>query len=212
MNKLRIKVVFILLLLCIIGNTNILAQNSTFQQRIYEITECNDGIDNDGDGSIDYASDNGCLSWEDVSELIEITENTQAKEEPVVENVEIDNGINDGIQETLANIKNFFSNILGDLSDGNKPEDIDPNPTNINTDNSPNDNESNITADPTVVNRENVKEAKFNFLWEPLGKVLNGNNYNNDVELSKPIGMTLRAGVLAIISLGLIILRIKGKI
>lgn len=34
-----------------------------------KLTECNDGIDNDGDGLIDYPADPGCLSLSDTSEL-----------------------------------------------------------------------------------------------------------------------------------------------
>lgn len=41
---------------------------SNFRQKIYPITECNDGIDNDGDGGIDFASDPECTSWQDDSE------------------------------------------------------------------------------------------------------------------------------------------------
>jgi hypothetical protein len=46
------------------------AKSSNFTQQIYAITECNDGIDNDGDGGIDFATDDQCVSWEDVSETI----------------------------------------------------------------------------------------------------------------------------------------------
>ena len=44
------------------------ATNSTFFQAIYIIGECNDGIDNDGDGLVDYASDPECTSFDDLSE------------------------------------------------------------------------------------------------------------------------------------------------
>jgi hypothetical protein len=46
------------------------AKSSNFTQQIYAITECNDGIDNDGDGGIDFATDDQCVSWEDTSETI----------------------------------------------------------------------------------------------------------------------------------------------
>lgn len=41
---------------------------SNFQQEIYPLGECNDGIDNDGDGGIDFATDPQCTSWTDPSE------------------------------------------------------------------------------------------------------------------------------------------------
>lgn len=41
---------------------------SNWRQEIYPITECNDGIDNDGDGAIDFGSDPDCTSWLDDSE------------------------------------------------------------------------------------------------------------------------------------------------
>lgn len=49
---------------------NIHGANSNFTQEIYEITECNDGIDNDGDGGIDFATDDQCVAWTDMSESI----------------------------------------------------------------------------------------------------------------------------------------------
>mgnify|MGYP007080338360 CR=1 FL=1 len=45
-----------------------LASVSKFQQQIYPIAECNDGIDNDGDGGIDFSSDPQCVSWGDNDE------------------------------------------------------------------------------------------------------------------------------------------------
>jgi hypothetical protein len=63
-----------------------------FRQRIYEITECNDGIDNDGDGGIDFASDPQCLSWEDDSELIDETPPPDPEPEPEPEPNPVDNG------------------------------------------------------------------------------------------------------------------------
>lgn len=46
----------------------VLATSSTFYQSIYALTECNDGIDNDNDGLVDYASDSDCTSFSDTSE------------------------------------------------------------------------------------------------------------------------------------------------
>lgn len=50
--------------------TNIFAAGTNFTQQIYPITECNDGIDNDGDGGIDFATDPQCISWTDNSESV----------------------------------------------------------------------------------------------------------------------------------------------
>lgn len=46
-----------------------------FQQQIRAIVACNDGIDNDGDGFIDFASDPDCISWEDINEFPELPPN-----------------------------------------------------------------------------------------------------------------------------------------
>jgi hypothetical protein len=68
MNKLfGITLIFAALLF---PTTTIYSTASNFTQQIYAITECNDGIDNDGDGGIDFATDDQCVSWEDVSETI----------------------------------------------------------------------------------------------------------------------------------------------
>lgn len=44
------------------------ASVSNFQQIIYPLRQCNDGIDNDSDGFVDFASDPECSSWIDDSE------------------------------------------------------------------------------------------------------------------------------------------------
>lgn len=41
------------------------AEVTDFKQVIYPITECNDGVDNDGNGFIDFQSDPNCSSWVD---------------------------------------------------------------------------------------------------------------------------------------------------
>lgn len=41
------------------------------------IYQCNDGIDNDGDGRIDYPNDPGCVSYNDDSEFNQVVTNTQ---------------------------------------------------------------------------------------------------------------------------------------
>lgn len=46
-----------------------------FKQQIRAIVACNDGVDNDGDGLIDFASDPDCISWEDTNEFPELTPN-----------------------------------------------------------------------------------------------------------------------------------------
>ncbi|MBL8015396.1 MAG: hypothetical protein JNK26_04375 [Candidatus Doudnabacteria bacterium] len=46
---------------------------SNFQQTINPLTECNDGVDNDGDGGIDFATDTECTSWLDDSESVTTT-------------------------------------------------------------------------------------------------------------------------------------------
>jgi len=56
------------------------AGTTNFQQTIYEITECNDGIDNDTDGLVDFASDPECLGWDDDSESISGSSRTSSAE------------------------------------------------------------------------------------------------------------------------------------
>lgn len=48
---------------------SIFATSSNFRQEIYPITQCNDGIDNDGDGFVDFAFDPDCSSWIDDNEF-----------------------------------------------------------------------------------------------------------------------------------------------
>ena len=67
-NLLLITLIFILF--NSIFSQYISATGSNFRQTIYPITECNDGIDNDGDGGIDFATDAQCVSWIDRSETI----------------------------------------------------------------------------------------------------------------------------------------------
>jgi hypothetical protein len=64
---LSLALIFVPLL---IPTTITYSASSNFTQQIYEITECNDGIDNDGDGGIDFATDDQCVSWEDPSETV----------------------------------------------------------------------------------------------------------------------------------------------
>jgi len=64
---------FILLVLSILICPYIInAANTDFKQQIRTITQCNDSVDNDGDGLIDFASDTDCISWEDNNESTEI--------------------------------------------------------------------------------------------------------------------------------------------
>jgi hypothetical protein len=42
--------------------------NSNYRQEIHALTECNDGIDNDGNGTLDFGSDPNCSSWDDDTE------------------------------------------------------------------------------------------------------------------------------------------------
>lgn len=45
---------------------------SNFQQIIYPLRQCNDGIDNDSDGFVDFASDPECSSWiDDTEDLVD---------------------------------------------------------------------------------------------------------------------------------------------
>jgi hypothetical protein len=88
-----LKKFFILTISFTLFLTIISAAPSNFRQQIYEITECNDGIDNDGDGGIDFASDPQCLSWEDNSELIDETPPPDPEPEPPASNP-VDNGNN----------------------------------------------------------------------------------------------------------------------
>jgi hypothetical protein len=58
------------------------AANTNFNQQIRAITQCNDSIDNDGDGLLDFASDPDCISWEDTNESTEITPSPQPQPKP----------------------------------------------------------------------------------------------------------------------------------
>ncbi len=58
------------------------AANTNFNQQIRAITQCNDSIDNDGDGLLDFASDPDCISWEDTNESTEITPSPQPEPKP----------------------------------------------------------------------------------------------------------------------------------
>lgn len=62
------KLIILALITFYIARFNVLASQSNFKQEIYPITECNDGIDNDGDGFIDFMSDPNCDSWLDNNE------------------------------------------------------------------------------------------------------------------------------------------------
>ncbi len=69
---------FILLVLSILICPYIInAANTDFKQQIRTITQCNDSVDNDGDGLIDFASDTDCISWEDNNESKEIQHTAQ---------------------------------------------------------------------------------------------------------------------------------------
>lgn len=58
------------------------AANTDFKQQIRAITQCNDSIDNDGDGLLDFASDPDCISWEDNNESPEIQPIPQPEPQP----------------------------------------------------------------------------------------------------------------------------------
>jgi hypothetical protein len=58
------------------------AASPEFRQQIKAITQCNDSIDNDGDGLLDFASDPDCVSWEDNNEFTEIQLNPQPETKP----------------------------------------------------------------------------------------------------------------------------------
>ncbi|GEM_PF-2989853 len=72
--------VFFSFSLILLFSARIHATSSSFQQAIYPLTECNDGIDNDNNGLIDFASDTGCTSFTDTNEGVtpQTTINPQA--------------------------------------------------------------------------------------------------------------------------------------
>jgi hypothetical protein len=74
--NIRKKTLIFLLLLSVIASSRtqvVKAETSNFRQEIYPLTQCNDGIDNDGDGGIDFATDLQCHSWVDETEDIDET-------------------------------------------------------------------------------------------------------------------------------------------
>lgn len=101
-----------------IGN-KVYATPSNFTQEIYPITECNDGIDNDGDGGIDFATDPQCTSWTDPSEFPDPIPPISFPEEPE-EPEEPDNGvipifnipISDEVEEALTPVNDILTEFL----------------------------------------------------------------------------------------------------
>lgn len=75
---------YIVLIILILGMAPITieAANPEFKQQIRAIVECNDGVDNDGDGLLDFASDPDCTSWEDISESPDLIPSPQPSPEP----------------------------------------------------------------------------------------------------------------------------------
>ncbi len=117
-----IKLTFIPLLILLTLLTQyftIYATSSNFSQEIYPITECNDGIDNDGDGGIDFATDPQCTSWTDTSEFpdpippISYPERPEEPENPVDPVTPIFNiPITPEIEEELDPINGLFTEFL----------------------------------------------------------------------------------------------------
>lgn len=75
-----IGVVYIIIILII--PVFVKASETQLKQQIRAITQCNDSIDNDGDGLLDFASDPDCISWEDTSESPEINPAPQPQPNP----------------------------------------------------------------------------------------------------------------------------------
>lgn len=75
---------YILLMMLMLGMSPIAieAANPEFKQQIRAIVACSDGVDNDGDGLIDFDSDPDCTSWEDISESPDLIPNPQPIPEP----------------------------------------------------------------------------------------------------------------------------------
>ena len=66
MKQLLITILFLSFATIPIASLTLFAQSSTnLQQQIYPLVQCNDGIDNDSDGLIDFAFDPECTSWVD---------------------------------------------------------------------------------------------------------------------------------------------------
>lgn len=115
-NKVVLINLLILELTMLLPN-RVIATSSNFSQEIYPITQCNDGIDNDGDGLIDFAFDPQCTSWVDNNESpdpeppVSFPEEPEEVEPPVV--IPIFNiPIPEEVEENLEPINDILTQFL----------------------------------------------------------------------------------------------------
>lgn len=197
-----IKYSIVLLILFYGYTTTVTATTTNFSQQIYAITECNDGIDNDFDGGIDFATDDQCVSWEDNSEAIlepqcsDTLDNdfdgfTDYPSDPEcstpndnTENI-VEPQCSDGLDNDFDSFIDFpFDPDCTDPNDNLEdtssdvvtpdPEPITPGTTqNIATD---------IFTSDVVDDIVNVGE-RIVFEWSPLGRVLGIESFNDVVDL-----------------------------
>jgi hypothetical protein len=105
------KYIFVIIFIIFLYPNFLYSANTDFKQQIIGITQCNDGIDNDGDGLIDFASDPDCVSWEDNNEfselenLSELQNDFQRDPQLIVPNNQETNNI---IQEFIIDIGDSF--------------------------------------------------------------------------------------------------------
>lgn len=197
-----IKYSIVLLILFFGYSPTVNATTTNFSQQIYAITECNDGIDNDFDGGIDFATDDQCVSWEDDSELILEPECSDTldndsdtfKDYPLDPQCSTPNDNTENIVEPQCSdgLDNDFDSFIDfpldpDCTDADdnledtssdvvtpEPEPATPQSTsNIATD---------IFTSDIVDDIVNVGE-RIVFEWSPLGRVLGINSFNDVVDL-----------------------------
>lgn len=124
------------------------AQTTNFQQTIYAVLECNDGIDNDSDGLVDYASDPECMGWDDASESVLETSSTTSSETSTS-------------RESSSSDTSSISSSSSSVNTGN------------NADNGSDNIITQITEEIDNIFTEPRKSIVLNtFVWEPLGEIL----------------------------------------
>lgn len=112
-------------------SASISAEVTNFRQEIIGVTQCNDGIDNDGDGGIDFASDDDCTDWGDPSEEGPVNPSPNPTSTPVVppegesESVSQESANNDTIAKIDELLSREFSwSALGRILDIHNIEDV----------------------------------------------------------------------------------------
>ncbi len=192
--------IVILILSC--GYTPIVSATTTnFSQQIYAITECNDGIDNDFDGGIDFATDDQCVSWEDNSEAILEPECSDTLDNDSdtfndypndpecstpndnTENI-IEPQCSDGVDNDFDSFIDFpLDPGCSDANDNSEETSstVNPEPEPATPDSTQNIATDIFTSD-IVDDIVNVGE-RIVFEWSPLGRVLGIESFNDVVDL-----------------------------